>query len=248
MSITEDDRIALNALVDGELDAAAAAALDARLAADPALRTARDEISATSDAIVRLPRPELPPGFAQRIAALTATPAKSTRDWTAGWRNIAAAVIVTALVTSTATWFVASPRAPTLELLAASAHQRSLLATSPVDVLSSDRHTVKPWLDGHLGVSPPAPDLSASSYPLVGGRVDVLGQRAVPTLVYRHNEHTISLTAMPGGSGTRPARSIAAGGYNMIEWSASGFDFIAVSDLEPSELAAFVADYQGAAV
>lgn len=248
MTISEDDRIALNALVDGELDAAAAAILEARMTADSDLRAKRDEIAATRDALARLPNLELPPGFRDRIAALTGAPAKSTRNWTEGWRNVAATIVITALVTASATWFVASPRAPTIEMLAAAAHHRSLLAASPVDILSSDRHTVKPWLDTHLGVSPPAPDLSASGYPLFGGRIDVLGQQTVPALVYRHNEHTISLTAVPGSPGIAPARSFAAGGYNMVEWSAAGFDFIAVSDLEPTELATFVSDYQGAAV
>lgn len=259
MTITDDDRIALNALVDGELDAAATAAIEARIAADPAVRAARDEIASTRAAIARLPRPELPSGLRDRIAALSgAAPARpAPRHWTQrwrtdawrteGWRNIAAAVVLTALVTGSATWLVARPTPPGLETLVASAHHRSLLATTPVDVLSSDRHTVKPWLDSHLGVSPPAPDLTQAGYPLVGGRVDVLGQQAVPALVYRHNEHTISLIAVPGAADTAAPRGFASGGYNMVEWTAAGFDFIAVSDLEPAELAVFVKAYEAAA-
>ena len=139
------------------------------------------------------------------------------------------------------------PRGTSLESLVAASHRRSLLATSPLDVVSSDRHTVKPWLDARLGVSPPAPDLAAAGYPLLGGRVEVLGQQPVPALVYRHNEHTITLVAVPGSTVTAPARAFAADGYNMMEWSAAGFGFIAVSDLESGELSSFVSDYQQAA-
>ena len=80
MTSPDDDRIALSALVDGELDAAEASALEARLAADPSLRTLRDEIAATRDAVRRLPRPELPPGFRDRVAALTGAPQKPAED------------------------------------------------------------------------------------------------------------------------------------------------------------------------
>ena len=55
--ISQDDRIALNALIDGELPAAQAAALELRIAADPALGAARDEIVATRRALQALPRP-----------------------------------------------------------------------------------------------------------------------------------------------------------------------------------------------
>ena len=243
--ISPDDRTALNALIDGELDGAAVSALEARIATDATLRAAHEEILAIRNAVTGLPRPQLPAGFRDRIMTPSVPTLKPTHRWTEGWRGIAAAVGLTAIVTSSATWLLV-PRAASLEMLVASAHQRSLLAASPVDVLSSDRHTVKPWLDARLGLSPPAPDLAAQGYPLVGGRVEVLGQQPVPVLVYRHNEHTISVIAIPGSAGSEGPRASAWGGYNMSEWTAAGFRFIAVSDLEASELATFVTDYLGA--
>jgi len=252
-TIPEDDRIALNALADGELDTATASTLVARLAADADLQQAYDTIVATRDALGGLELPVVPLEFLARIENLaTPSPADSPLlrprhyRWE-GWRNIAASVLVTALIASSATYLFTSPRGPSLEQMVASAHRRSLLAANPVDVLSSDRHTVKPWLDQHLGVSPPAPDLAAAGYPLLGGRVEVLGQQALPTLVYRHNEHTISVVAQPGSTTTAAPRSLASGGYNMVEWSIAGFDFTAASDLEPAELATFVAAYLKAA-
>jgi anti-sigma factor RsiW len=252
MAIGENDRIDLNALVDGALESARAAALQRRLETDPELRAAFDEIAATHGALARLPRPEVSEELRDRIASLVAPGGaeRAHRDvgagrW-AGWRSLAASIVLSAIAASSATYLLL-PHGPSFEDFAAAGHRRSLLAESPVDVASSDRHTVKPWLDAKLGVSPPAPDLAGAGYPLVGGRVDVLGQQATPTLVYRHNEHTISLAAVPRAAGTAAERQFASGGYNMIEWAAAGFSFVAVSDLEAGELATFVDLYRKAA-
>jgi len=249
--ITEEELAALNALVDGELDAREATAWSARVAADLELAAARDAIQATRDAVGALDRPDVSEEFLKRIEALAVPTApvrmRPARDWAEGWQSIAAAVVITALVASSATYYLASPRVASFEMLVADAHRRSLLAASPVDVLSSDRHTVKPWLDARIGISPPAPDLAGQGYPLVGGRVDVLGREPLPTLVYRHNEHTISVVARPQSGPNISPTTLASGGYNMVEWSGNGFAFTAASDLEATELATFVSDYQTAA-
>jgi len=245
MAIDKDDRIDLNALADGELEPARANALRARLATDEPLRAVYDEIVATRAALETLPRPEVSEDFAQRLQALAESQRPAPAFLFAEWRNIAAAMIVTAVAASSATYLL-TPHGTSFEELAAAGHRRSLLAQSSVDVASSDRHTVKPWLDAKLGVSPPAPDLGSAGYPLIGGRVDVLGQVVMPTLVYRHNEHTISLFASPSGPGTSPARQLPSSGYNIIEWTAGGFSFVAVSDLELSELAIFAEAYRKA--
>jgi hypothetical protein len=60
--------------------------------------------------------------------------------------------------------------APTDEIAAIIAdHQRALLAAVPNDVASSDRHTVKPWFDNKLALSPQVLDLSDAGFPLAGG-------------------------------------------------------------------------------
>ena len=249
-TLSEDERIALNALVDGELDARTAMVWTAKIGGDPALAAARDEIEAARAAVQAVERPAVSADFLRRIEGLAAPAAapvaRPVRRWLDGWQNIAAAIVLTALVASSATYYLAAPRGTSFDQLVADAHRRSLLAASPVDVLSSDRHTVKPWLDARLGVSPPAPDLSAQGYPLLGGRVEVIGQQPVPTLVYRHNEHTISVVAQPASTATIAPSARASGGYNMVAWSGGGFAFTAVSDLEADELSGFVADYLSA--
>lgn len=247
-----DDELLLNALADGELDAATALALERRLAADPGLAAAYDRICAVRERVAGASRPEVGRDFEARMAQLGGPVTARTQGTAggvgvfAGWRRMAAAVVVTALLAGGLTHVLeVAPSGLSLDDAVAASHRRGLLATSPVDIASSDRHTVKPWLDAKLGISPPATDLASQGYPLVGGRVEVLGADTVPTLVYRHNEHLITLLAAPGAKGDRLPATGTAGGYNIVRWSAGGFSFWAVSDLEPAELNTFVSDYRG---
>jgi anti-sigma factor RsiW len=89
-------------------------------------------------------------------------------------------------------------------------------------------------------------DLSVQGFPLVGGRVDVVGTTPVPTLVFRHRQHLISLTAVPASPPARPVpRQID--GYRLLTWSGDGVTYWAVSDLEAADLEAFRQAFRAAA-
>ena len=76
-------------------------------------------------------------------------------------------------------------------------HQRALLAAPPFDIASSDRHTVKPWFDSKLALSPQVVDLAGAGFPLAGGRVEIVDGKPVPVLVYQRRAHIISVVAIP---------------------------------------------------
>ena len=110
-------------------------------------------------------------------------------------------------------------RSDRVALLLVDDHRRALLAREAIDIASSDRHTVKPWFDARLAVSPPVVDLAAQGFALVGGRADVVEGLPAPTLVYRLREHLISLTALPAERFRARAPQAAVNGYETIAWS-----------------------------
>ena len=119
-------------------------------------------------------------------------------------------------------------------------HIRALMAPEPVDVVSSDRHTVKPWFNGRITASPRVVDLTKEDFTLIGGRIEVVDHAPVSTLVYRRAKHLISLTAVPAESRFALERTPrAVNGYNIVHWAEKGVSYWAISDLEAKELEEF---------
>lgn len=120
-------------------------------------------------------------------------------------------------------------------------HVRAGLSSRDIDVISSDRHTVKPWFNGRLDYAPPVVDLSASGFALAGGRLDYVGRRRVAVLVYRYRQHVIDVYVQPAGQGGAARYATVSQGYALDRWEAAGMTWWAVTDAEPSALAAFKA-------
>jgi anti-sigma factor RsiW len=120
-------------------------------------------------------------------------------------------------------------------------HVRSLQVDHLTDVVSSDRHTVKPWFRGKLDFSPQVPDLSSQGYTLSGGRLDYLADRPVVALVYYRRLHAINLFTWPAVNGEEKAvRRLSRQGYHIRYWQRSGMAYWAISDLNDQEFDDFV--------
>ncbi len=230
-----DKRLLIQAHHDGELDAAASAALMAHVAECPGCAALQAELAVLSRRlraeVVAEPAPET---LRRRLTAAAAVgrPANDTRRLA---RPIASFGVGALLAASLVLVLMPGREAPMDELVAG--HVRALQPGHLTDVLSTDQHTVKPWFDGRLDFAPPVKDLAAQGFPLVGGRLDYIGNRAVAALVYRRDRHPIDLFVWPGtepGPGARVRQ-----GYNVEGWTEGGMVFRAVSDLDAADLAAF---------
>ena len=120
-------------------------------------------------------------------------------------------------------------------------HVRSLqLETHRTDVISSDQHTVKPWFDGKLDFAPPVKDFSSQEFPLIGGRLEYLNNRAVAALVYQRQKHYINLYIWPAEQSNATGEvATKRQGYNLLHWTNSGMNYWAISDLNTVELHEF---------
>ncbi|RQH07453.1 anti-sigma factor family protein [Paraburkholderia dinghuensis] len=120
-----------------------------------------------------------------------------------------------------------------------SSHVRAQISGRDLDVISTDKHTVKPWFNGKIDYAPPVEDLAAAGYPLVGGRLDYVGRERVAVLIYHHDKHVIDVYVFPPGS-TGPAVTASppptSEGYALARWEADGMTWWAVTDGEAGVL------------
>jgi anti-sigma factor RsiW len=124
------------------------------------------------------------------------------------------------------------------------AHLRSLMADHLIDVVSTDKHTVKPWFAGHTDVSPVVADFTPQGYRLMGGRADYLDHQRSAVVVYQHGPHVINVFSWAGREPRLPTNT-TRNGYHFIFWKSGDIDYCAVSDTAPDELRGLVQLLQG---
>ncbi len=245
----EEAEILLHALMDGELDAGHAREVEehiagcAACAAKLAAYREMSQMIATADMKYTAPL-----ALRRRIEA--SLPQSQTRapSRRAVLRSFALGSAVSAIA---ATGLVAivlrNDDQQRIDSEIVSAHLRSLQAGHLTDVISTDKHTVKPWFNGKLDVSPPVIDLTAQGFTLIGGRLDYVDARAIGAIVYRRRVHVINMfVAQTSNTEHYTAKIETIQGFNIKSWSDRGLNFWAVSDLGADELTEFCDKFESA--
>ena len=236
----------VGAYVDGELKDDDCATVAAHIESCAVCRELMDDIRRTSKAIAELGREPAPATLASAIygrlaGAADEEVAKRLVPWRVPskvWRQAAALAACCALSVILTWWVMTSMgQAGRLEQQIVAAHIRSLLQDSPIQVASSDSHTVKPWFAGRVDFAPEVRDLTAEGFPLLGGRLDYVYDRRVGALVYKRRLHIVNvfMWRAPGSEDVAPTLA-TKNGYNLLTWTRSGVTYWAVSDLDASEL------------
>src|ERR1700693_645744 len=119
-------------------------------------------------------------------------------------------------------------------------HVGMLASTSPVDVVSSDRHTVKPWFQGKIPFAFDLPELQNSEFSLLGGRMTYLEQAPGAHLIYGVRKHRISVFVFKERSlpdrldqNSPVTRKLS---FNMETWSQSGLRYFVVGDASAADI------------
>lgn len=253
MTACQDKLPLLNALIDGELDAANAAALDAHVADCPGcadelavLDKLRRRIAGTGglahvapDAL-RARIEAIAPARASTASLPAAAPARR-RGW--GWAGGALGGALAASLAFAVILPQASDHAVEDEVIAS--HVRSMLPGRLIDIQTSNRHVVKPWFNGRIDFAPPVVDLADKGFPLIGGRLDYLAGRNVAALAFHRERHVINLMILPAKPGWLPRGPLddQRDGYHILRWRQGDLEFWAISDTDPAALHAFSAAY-----
>ncbi|RON09031.1 anti-sigma factor [Pseudomonas brassicacearum] len=231
----------IHGYLDHELDAASATNVAEHLSQCADCQRVHDEAQRLIASVkTYAPYYAAPDALIQQVFANPPSPTspwQALRDVAQKWLAPAfsAVALAMALVLYVAT---PSPEQPWLDE-AVSNHVRSLMAQHLNDVVSSDRHTVKPWFTGKLDFSPPVFDFSAQGFPLLGGRLDYLQHQTTAALSYGRAKHIINVFILPTTATDTPRLSQSIRGYNVVAWQDHHMRFIVISDLEKTELEVF---------
>jgi anti-sigma factor RsiW len=166
---------------------------------------------------------------------------KPRRSFHLSWMLAAAAAMV--LVVGTLTSAYLGNRSGRNQAFSeiADLHVAALASSSPVDVISTDRHTVKPWFQGKIPFAFNLPELQNSEFSLLGGRMTYLEQTPGAHLIYDVRKHHISVFIFQDRS--LPARlsdnALQPGklSFNMETWSQGGLRYFVIGDASAADIA-----------
>jgi anti-sigma factor RsiW len=221
----------LDAYVDGELPEQESAAMDEHM------HTCRDcaaeafrRMQMKRDTRVAALRFTPPPGLQQRIEKSIAPKRRPLAFLLSPALAFAVALVLLVAVSAMVMMMRRAERQQALAQLV-DLHVAALASSNPVDVVSTDRHTVKPWFQGKLPFTFNLPELEGSPYKLVGGKVVYFDHRPGAHLIFELRKHELSLFIVQQSASTPAGRfSRAENGFSIESWTANGLQYVIVSD------------------
>jgi anti-sigma factor RsiW len=118
-------------------------------------------------------------------------------------------------------------------------HIATLASSTPVDVISTDRHTVKPWFQGKLPFTFNLPELGDTPFTLEGGRLSYLDQRPGAQLIYKIGKHRISVLIFQDRTDSRFASNDGRSRrltFNVESWSEGDLRYFVIGDANADDI------------
>jgi anti-sigma factor RsiW len=118
-------------------------------------------------------------------------------------------------------------------------HVTTLASANRVDVLSSDRHTVKPWFQGKLPFTFNLPELGGSPFELIGGKLTYLDGSPGAELLFTVRKHVLSVFIFKDTP--ELDRAIVAPGpmhrlsFNIQSWASGGLRYFLITDASSAD-------------
>jgi anti-sigma factor RsiW len=187
--------------------------------------------------------------FRRRIQQRVAP--KPRRSISLGWMFAAAAAVV--LIVGVVTSNYVGTRSGSGQVFSeiADLHVVTLASSSLVDVISTDRHTVKPWFQGKIPFAFDLPELQNSEFSLLGGRMTYLDQTPGAHLIYDVRKHHISVFVFQARSLRLPAgqndnsftpKDVS---FNMETWSKDGLRYFVIGDASAADIDSLAKLFKG---
>jgi anti-sigma factor RsiW len=229
----------LDRYLDGELESAEASAIakhlpGCSLCAADALRRVQLKRSIQMAGNRYVASPEL----RNRITHSVASKPRRESGWL--WKILALPALSLLILSVSVNLYVGreSTRRQGVYSELADLHVATLASGTPVDVVSTDRHTVKPWFQGKIPFSFNLPELQGSAFTLLGGRVAYLAQSPGAHLIYQVRKHEISVFIFQDRGETLPSGALHALSFNVENWTQNGLRYFVVGDVGPEDIQA----------
>jgi anti-sigma factor RsiW len=126
-------------------------------------------------------------------------------------------------------------------------HIATLADSQPLQVLSTDRHTVKPWFQGKIPFSFNLPPSLPSDTTLDGAKLTYLDNQPVAQLIYSIGKHRVSvfLRRRSSKQQANPWRAEHSG-FHLMGFRTDDLDVVAISDADPARFSELVSAIQHA--